>query len=737
MTTTDHAVTSARRSFAAPDRLRALQGDARFRALAIGVGVIVAYPIVGALLPDGAPLGVTLQGAVFGTVTSLLAMGLILLYRTDRIINFSYGAMGLVGGNLGVNLYLEAHWNYFVAMGVGVAGGLAVGGLVEVAVIRRFKDASRLVLTVATIGLAQILGYIGAIFIPQRFGSTGLVGGFSTPFTFGFEVGPVRFTAGHIFIMAAVPPIIAGLSWFLLRTDAGVAVRAAAQNKERAQLLGIPIERLKTIVWIVAGGLAALTIVLQAPFSGTASNPLTAPITVLLPALAAAVIARMESLPVAFVAGIGLGVLDQLVRWNVGKASAADLAFLIVILAALLFQSGKLSRAHDASFTVELAGVVRPVPSELRHLPEVRYTKWALVGLAAALAIWVPRGWAPSSQSLAATATVWALVAVSLVVLSGWSGKISLGQFGIVGVAAIAAGNIVQHWNIDIFLTVLIAGAVGAATALLIGLPALRIQGLFLAVTTLAFAVALDSFFLNPVNFPNAVPDNVNPPIFWDRFDGSEQLPLYYLGLGTLAVGIALTASLRRSRWGRVLHAVKENEKTAQAQAIPTTQVKLIAFCYSGFLAGLAGAVYVQVLRGARVGSFQPTMSLEVFSMTVIGGLGSILGALLGVLTFRYLATVLSGELRLALSGAGLLVVLYVLPGGFGQGVYWLRDQALRRIAIRRGIHVPSLLKDSREAGPGREPDEPHLTDAHLGTVDGGAPPATIPRPAASEGALS
>ena len=690
-------------------------GDRRLRGAAIAIAVAAGYLVLGVVLPDGAPFGVALQGAVFGTVTALLAMGLILLYRTDSIINFSYGAMGLIGGNLGVNLYLEAGWNYFVAMVTGVVAGLLVGGLVEVVVIRRFSDASRLVLTVATIGLAQVLGYIGAIFIPQRFGSSGLVGGFETPFTFGFDIDPVRFTAGHIFIIAAVPPIIAALSWFLLRTDAGVAVRAAAQNRERALLLGIPIHRLKTVVWIVAGGLAALTIVLQAPFSGTASNPLTAPITVLLPALAAAVIARMESLPLAFVAGIGLGVLDQLVRWNVDKASAADLAFLLVILGALLLQSGKLSRGQELSFGVHLAGVVRAVPMELRHLPEVRFTKWALVVVTALAAVVVPRGWAPSSLSLAATATVWGLVAVSLVVLSGWTGKISLGQFGIVGVAAIVAGNIVERWNIDIFVTLLLAGVVGGVAALLVGLPALRIRGLFLGVTTLAFAVALDSFFLNPVNFPDYVPDGVQPPILWDRFDASEQLPLYYLGLGALTVGILLTTGLRRSRWGRALHAVKENEKTAQAQAVPTTQVKLVAFCYSGFLAGIAGGIYVLVLRGARVGSFQPTMSLEVFSMTVIGGLGSVLGALLGVLTFRWLQTVVSGELRLALSGAGLLLVLYALPGGFGQAVYALRDNLLRHVARRRGIHVPSLLKDSRD--PGTEdprPDELHLDDTLL-----------------------
>jgi hypothetical protein len=123
--------------------------------------------------------------------------------------------------------------------------------------------------------------------------------------------------------------------------------------------------------------------------------------------------------------------------------------------------------------------------------------------------------------------------------------------------------------------------------------------------------------------------------------------------------------------------------------------------------------VYVLILRGARVGSFQPIMSLEVFSMTVIGGLGSLLGAVLGVLTFRYLATVLSGELRVAVSGAGLLVVLYMLPGGFGQAVYALRDRYLRLVAARRSIHVPSLIADSL-VPVAEEAAEPHLDESSL-----------------------
>ena len=119
-----------------------------------------------------------------------------------------------------------------------------------------------------------------------------------------------------------MPAVIAGLAWFLLRTDAGIAVRAAAENADRALLLGIPIRRLSTIVWMVAGGLATLTFILKAPFAGAVATALAGP-SLLLPALAAAVVARMESLPVAFVAGVGLGALEQLVLWNY-PPSASD-----------------------------------------------------------------------------------------------------------------------------------------------------------------------------------------------------------------------------------------------------------------------------------------------------------------------------------------------------------------------------------------------------------------------------
>jgi branched-chain amino acid transport system permease protein len=385
------------------------------------------------------------------------------------------------------------------------------------------------------------------------------------------------------------------------------------------------------------------------------------------------------------------------VFWNTGKASTIDVAFLAVIIIALLTQKVTISRAAaSGAGSWSLAGVLRPIPSELRSLPEIRIARILLPTLALLAAVVLPRGMDASDQILLSVAAVWGMVAVSLVVLTGWGGNISLGQFAIVGVGAIVAGNIANRWNLDLFVTLLIAALTGAAIALLIGLPALRIKGLFLAVSTLAFAVALDSYFLNPNNLPGLVPGGINRPVLWQRFDLENQLTMYYVCLTFLILTVLAAIGVRNSRTGRVLVATKDNERASSAAAVPITKVKLTAFLFSGVIAGIAGGLYVFVVRAVGSGSFQPTLSLEVFSMAVIGGLGSIGGSLLGVFTFRFLERVLSGELRLIISGAGLLFVLLVLPGGLGQAVVALRDRILRVVANRRGILVPSLVADKR-----------------------------------------
>jgi branched-chain amino acid transport system permease protein len=708
------------------DRWSGLSRSARgaIGVLLASAGVYLVYhlPVLGAFVEDKAPFGTIVTGVIIGTVNALLAIGLILIYKTSRFINFAYASMGSLAGVTAIGLHLEKGVPFFAAVPIGVVIGMLTGLVVEL-VVRRFRNTSRLILTVASIGIAQILSVIEAGIAFRALGFVSLTGGFKIPLDWEIPLGVKTLFGDEVLIMMVVPPVLAGLAWFLLRTDVGVAVRAAAENEDRALLLGIPIRRLSTIVWMIAGALAALTFVLKAPFAGVTPGIASAGPLLLLPALAAAVVARMDSLPTAFFAGIGLGIMEAIITWNTpGSPTIQFVAFLVVILAALLLQSGKLSRAQESgTSTWSATSVLKPTPIELRDLPEVRWSRRVIGGLVVLAFIFVPISWSASNLYLASVAMVWALAAVSLVILTGWGGHISLGQFAIIGVGALVAGNLIQHLNLDMFLVLVLSGMAGALVSLIVGLPALRIRGLFLAVTTLAFAVALDQYVLNFNNFPDLIPTDVGRPLLFERFDLSEGRTMYLTCLVFLGLAILVAQGLRRTRSARVMIATRDNQRAADAAAVPTTNAKLSAFLVAGVISGIAGGLHVIIVASLNPGTYPPSDSLAVFATAVIGGLGSISGALMGVLLFRFIETLtflgdvpLLGNIRPLLTGGMLLIVLLVLPGGFGQLVYSVRDRYLIWVAERRGILVPSLVADKRDTSKGAE-NEVGLLQGALG----------------------
>ena len=678
------------------------------RNAAIAAAVAVALVAMVAF-PAAYPFGKVAKGVAQGSVTGLLALGLVLVYRTTRVVNFAYGAMGGLGGSIGVLLYLGPGVPWPICIVVSVAAGTLVGVITERVVIRRFSRSPRLVLTVATIGLAQILGG-ASLLVPILFNRSiaESISSFSTSFSgLKWDLDPGQIDGNDLVIFAVVPLVLIGLTWFLQRTEAGMAVRAMAENQDRALLLGIPTRKLSTLVWAIIGGLAALTVILEAPAQGVPLDAAAGP-TILLPALAAAIIARLSSLPVAFGAGIGLGIVDQVVAWNFpSKSATTTVVFLVVILGALLVQHAGQSRAEaadEASWT--LAAGARPIPDELRGLPAVRAARAALPALALAAAVWFGATSGPANLNRVSTAMVFGIAALSLVVLTGWSGTVSLGQFAIVGVGGITAANLLARYNLDLFLTIGLSGLAGAAISLVIGLPALRVRGLFLAVTTLAFAVAMNTFFLNPVNFPDWIPSGYDRPVLVKHVDLFSESAMYFLCLLALVGTVLVARSLRRSRPGRVLLASRDNARAAAAMAVPVTRTRISGFIIAGFIAGVAGALHATLLRGVGFGTYPPASSLLVFSMAVIGGISSITGALFGVALVQVISYAFP-RVELVITGALVLVVLYVFPGGVGQFIDVVRDKVLARYARSKGIELKERFADGTvdaETEPAPEP---------------------------------
>jgi ABC-type branched-subunit amino acid transport system permease subunit len=670
--------------------------------------------------PFPAPNGVILDGALGGGRIALIALGIALIYRANRVINFAQGDLGQVPATLGALLVISLSVNYFVAFTTGLVAAVVLGVVVETLIIRRFFRAPRLILTVATIGLSQVL--IGAgLFIAQAFGTDFQTNRLDPPFTVKFQVGSTIFNGNDVIAMITIPIAFIALAAWLRLSNIGVAVRGSAERADRASTLGIPVRRLHTIVWTVATVLAFLGMWLRAGAVGLPIGTVLGP-TFLLLALGAVVIGRMERFGVIAAAAIALGILDKAITFQPNNNPAFNDAVLFLVILGALLVTRRPSRGRvgaDQVSTWQAAREVRPIPRELRGLPEVRFARWALLGAVAAFLVTLPLWLDESRINLAAIIVIFGIIGVSLVVLTGWAGQVSLGQMGFAGVGAAVGGWVTYYSETDLSIALLAGGAAGALAAIVVGYPALRRRGLTLAVSTLAFALFVSSFLLNQELFgengepPGFLPGQWLPgfridrtPIF-GRFDIESETRFYFLCLIVLGLLLVVVRGVRRSRTGRVLIAIRENDSAARSYGINTTRTNLACFALSGFIAAVAGVLLVHQQTGLQVGAgnlYLPEESLRVFSMVVIGGLGSLPGVLLGAAYIWGTEYFLPGQWSFLATGAGLLLILMVLPGGLGAVLYDTRDWLLRQIAKRRGLVVPSLVADVRVEEPVPEP---------------------------------
>ena len=673
-------------------------------ALRVLIGAMT-LPIFFSLLGGNPPIGIYLSGAIVGCMHALVAIGLILVYRSNRIINFAQASLGATPAILALLLMQRRNYPYLYAVAIVVLGSLFLGAAIEFIFVRRFNKAPRLILTLATIGIAQFLGFFELalkLFIRGDAATDGSRGRFMTPFTgTRWNIGGVLFTGDHVVTVVAVLLLATALGAFFRYTNVGMAVRASAENAERAALMGIPVRRVRTIVWVIAALLSGVGVFQRSVLIGALPAGL-AGATTLLYGLAPAVIARMQNIPVAIVAGLGIGIVDIGAFYVTRNATLSGALILPIVVFALLSQRRKLSRSEDAGVeTWRQVKEFRPIPEELLGVREVEIARWVMRVVAVAVIAGLPFLTGQGRTDLASVLIVYAIAGVSLVVLTGWAGQISLGQFAFVGVGAAVAGGLVANHNIDFITAVVCAGLVGAVFAVAIGIPAVRLPGLFLAVTTLAFAANTQYFFLQPQYFGWVLPkpgEFVERPLLWGRIDLSGDLAFYYTCVVVFVLAVASARSVRNHRSGRTMMAVRDNARASQSYGINSTKTRLAAFALSGFLAAVAGALFAHVQGVVDPNQFSPSQSLQIFAMAVIGGLSSVFGAFAGalyVLGFQYFLP----DYSLLASGLGMLFLLLFFPGGLSELGFSLRDAFLRRIAISKGIHVPSLLADSLESG--------------------------------------
>jgi len=625
------------------------------------------------------PSFVLVQGVVTGLGYGLLAMGLVLIYKTNRILNFAQGQLGVVAAVFLVKCFYDFGFNYWFSLVLALAMAAGVGALSEL-LLRRLANRPRVLVMVATIGLSQVLFVFTALpFIRPK----NLYKPFPVPFDVSFHIGTYTFTPAEVMTLVVAPLVAIGLAALVKWSTWGLSMRAMAENRDSARLSGVWTRRTSTMAWTVAGVLSAFTAILTSPGQTSSLTEVLSPELLLL-ALAAAMVGAMTSLTAAFVAAIGVGVVQEILIWNLSSTAQVDLVLFGIVMVVLLVRVAALQTGNRRE---ERSSWLEGTRTRLRTQGALRRRVGSTgVWVALVVAALAPLVLSTGRTYLLSQICIYAVIALSMTVLTGWAGQVSLGQFGLVAVGALLAAHLGTRLPLVVLLP--LAGVVTAVVAVLIGLPALRVRGLYLAVSTLAFNLWFMGSVLGTTcwdvplvhrrlctGLPNPQSTLLARPSLFGLSLGSERAFAWF-SLGILVLSLLMVRLWRDRGVARRLMAVRDNETGAGAMGIPLARTKLLAFALSGFIAGYAGVCLAFATERISTATFDPTYSVLVVSMVVIGGLGDIDGAVLGAIYLVGLPAMFgtTSTIQFLTSGLGLLVFILYLPGGLAELLHRLAD---------------------------------------------------------------
>jgi ABC-type branched-subunit amino acid transport system permease subunit len=658
-------------------------------------------------------LSYVVLGLTRGAIIGLLALGLVLIYKGTRILNLAQPFLGLLGAYLCWWLTARASFLPFEQMSrprFAVAAVLALflvglnGWLLERTLFRKLRRAPRLVTLVASIAVAQ--GTFGIVLLvfnrtPEDAEQVRVI---PTVLRTTFVVGDLGLTGGDLQVFLVVPLITIAAAVFFRLSRFGIAVRAAAENSESARLLGISVDRVASFTWVAGSVLAAIAGILLTAQQGSL-NTTTLSVGFLVRALAAALVGGLTSLPGALLGGLLVGVGESVIAGyfpsTVGLPETVF--FVAVILVLVLRPRGLLGQRDATEDKVAFVPAQKQLPPGLRSSPfrPVLQRGSLLTVLVFAVAISLVTG--SRTNGILVNVVVFAMVAVSLTVLMGYTGVVSLGHWALVGVGAFATANLYTVQGVPFLITVPLVVVLGMWFSLLLGLPALRIKGLYLAIVTLAFGYAAELYvFKSDVIGGGQTGVSIVPPKYGPvDLDDPSNRPLFLTGIVLLLGCIWVARNVAASGTGRSLFALRENDKAASTLGVGVTQAKLVAFALSGGIAALAGVLHSLSIGNVNAVQYPAFTSILLVSMVMIGGLGSLTGPILG--SFLVFGLPLLVELEnpwiVPLGTSVLLLIVIVEAPGGAAGLL----SALQRSVLR-------LLNDVVAREPDRRPEPASTT---------------------------
>lgn len=613
---------------------------------------------------------------------AMFALGVVVIFRASRVLNLAHGAMAMVPPYF---LFELSRWGVplTVALPLAVASGAAIGVGVERVFVRALRRQGA---TGQTVGTVAALGLLVAV-ATKIWGTTPRTAVALFP-EGGLDVGASLLSWGHLGLVAAAIATSGGTFILFRYTEMGLAMRLAADNRRAAALMGIDPDATTMVAWAFGGALAALAGILLAGV--TTLHPINLALLVL-PAFVAALVGGMETLLGALVGAAIVGLTQGMVpaialvpglkplasQVGAPQLVLTVLAFVVMVLRGRRFAGSDIRADLEVSSqSVDAEIVARDGRPGLR-------TVGGLLGFPLLLVL--PFVAPFSFVGTANNALIILLVAVSLVLLTGWVGQISLAQATFVGIGAFATALLTRVTGVgfpaSLPLTALATGGVAA----ILGAVALRVRGLYLAVATLIFVwmsteyLFSASWLVGSGGSASLQRQTVGVEGTIPFFDFTERRTFYFVALATVALAVWGLANVRDSKTGRAFFAVHGSEVAAASLGINVTRYKLLAFAASGVIAGAAGNLLIVNQGTAVPGQFGFVRSLFFLSVAVVGGLTSLGGAAAAALLFALLDELffrlpaLAGWLEVVSAGL-LAVVLLARPGGLASVATFVRE---------------------------------------------------------------
>jgi sulfate-transporting ATPase len=627
-----------------------------------------------------------LLGIGAGSIYALAAQGIVVIYRGSGVLNFSQGALGLLSAAFFVHIWFDQGWPLWPSAALAVLLAGVTGALVYLLVMRPLQDRSPLVRLVASIGVLTVLQegvilvYGSEAVLPPTFLPTGRLQLF----------GDVAIGYDRLVILATAAALSALLAWYFRSTRLGMATQATNDDPVAAAALGWSPVVIGCVNWTIGAALGGLAGVFIVSIAGFAPTALT---LVILPAFAAALSSGFRSFGLTLLFALLLGMGQALlIRYGsdifgsvpgLSPDGWADALPFLVIVVVLVFRGSVIPRRGEL----------------LALLPKVGFPRLLRSGAivtAAVLALVVAVAPLNFTNALVAS-MLFAIIGLSIVVLTGYAGQLSLGQMALAGIAALVAGRVNQSTGWPFLVVALIGVLAAVGAGVLFALPALRSRGVTLAVVTLGLGIAVDKvIFSNPEYTGGISGTEVDPPdLFGWSFASAAHPERYaFVVIAVFVVVAILVANTRRGKIGRRFLAVRSNEHAAASLGISVPATKIAAFALGAGIAALGGVLMAFRFGVVQYSGFTFIASLQVVMFTVIGGVGFVAGAALGsILALGGLGAWFGAEVigldntshwLVFVSGLLLLLVLIVYPDGQAELIGRKLRPWLRRVRLPR-----------------------------------------------------